>query len=280
MAGRASWIRLAGMNTVSVKRRRPTERAREAARRTSALAIHLGQQVRRGRLALHLTQASLAATVGVQQSWISRIELGHGQGVPLELWVALGVMLGMPLAASFSRPVGALREPADAGHLAMQESLLALARATGRTATFELPSRPADPRQSIDVCVRDPRHRVLIIQEAWNTFCDIGAAVRSTNRKTAQAADLAATIDNGAPYRVATIWVIRPTAANRRLVARYPEIFHSAFPASSRRWVEALTTGAAPPVENGLVWLDPATGRLSAWRSRRPVRDGLPEQDH
>jgi hypothetical protein len=113
----------------------------------------------------------------------------------------------MPLAASFSRPIGALGEPADAGHLARQESLLTLARATGRTATFELPTRPADPRQSIDVCALDARHRVLIIQEAWNTFGDIGAAVRSTNRKTVQAADLAATIDDGAPYRVATVWV-------------------------------------------------------------------------
>ncbi len=148
----------------------------------------------------------------------------------------------------------------------MQERLLELARATGRHATFELPSRPADPRHSIDVCVRDARHRVLIIEEAWNTFGDIGAGVRSTTRKAAEAGDLAATLDEGPPYRVATVWVVRPSAANRTIIGRYPQIFRNAFPGSSRLWVRALTTGTPPPARPGLVWLDPATGRVQEWR--------------
>ncbi len=233
------------------------------------IAINLGQAVRAGRLRLRLTQADLARRVGVKQAWISRIELGHGGGVPLELWVALGVALGSPLAVTLSRPLGEPREPADAGHLAMQERLLALARATGRPASFELPTRPSNPRASIDVCVRDGRHRVLLIQEAWNTFGDFGAAIRSTNRKIAEASDFAATIDDGPPYLVAAVWVVRPSAANRKLVASYPQIFRSAFPASSRAWVAALTTGAPPPTRPGLVWLDPTSGRVTAWRRGR-----------
>lgn len=148
----------------------------------------------------------------------------------------------------------------------MQERLLQLALRIGRSASFELPTRPLDPSRSIDVCVRDDRRRVLVIQEAWNTFGDIGAAVRSTIRKSAEAADLAATIDAGAPYRVATVWAVRPSAANRRLVARYPNVFRSAFPGSSSAWATALTTGASPPLLPGFVWPDPATGRLTAWR--------------
>jgi hypothetical protein len=148
----------------------------------------------------------------------------------------------------------------------MQERLLDLARRTGRTATLELPTRAADPRYSIDVCVRDARHRVLILQEAWNTFGDLGAAVRSTNRKTVEAADLAAAVDDGRPYRVATVWIVRATATNRTLVARYPHIFRTAFPGSSRTWSKALTHGDSPPDGAGLVWLDPATGRISEWR--------------
>jgi hypothetical protein len=148
----------------------------------------------------------------------------------------------------------------------MQERLLALARATGRTASLELPTRPADPRHSIDVCVRDSRNRLLVVQEAWNTFGDIGAAIRSTNRKVAEAQDLAATIDDGPPFRVASVWVVRSNATNRALVARYPEMFRSAFPGSSRRWAAALRTGSAPPNAPGLVWLDPAIGRITEWR--------------
>jgi len=135
---------------------------------------------------------------------------------------------------------------------------------------FELPTRPAEPRHSADVCVRDPRPRVLIIQEAWNTFGDIGAATRSTNRKAAEAAELAVTIDDGPAYRVATVWIVRPSAANRALIGRYPEIFRSSFPGSSRSWANALRAGTSPPNEPGLVWLDPTSGRIIEWR--RPDR--------
>ena len=247
-------------------RRRPSDSEREAARLTQALALALGETVRAARVRIGLTQAQLAARVGVRQAWISRIELGHGVRVPLHLWVALGVALGRPLAISFTRPLGEPREPTDAGHLAMQERLLELARATGRTGTFELPTRPADPRYSIDVGVRDPRHRVLLVQETWNTFGDLGAAVRSRNRKAAESTDLAATLGDGLPYRVASVWIVRSSAANRALVSRFPQIFRSAFPGSSRAWARALQAGSPPPLEPGLVWMDPTTGRISEWR--------------
>jgi transcriptional regulator with XRE-family HTH domain len=257
------------MNAPSSKRRRPTESTREATRLAESMAQYLGRTVRAARIARRMTQLELAIKVRVRQAWISRIELGHGARVPLQLWVSIGVALDMPLAVSFSKRLGAPHEPIDAGHLAMQEQLLRFARTAGRPASLELHTRPADPRHSIDVCVRDARHRVLIIQEAWNTFGDIGAAIRSTNRKAAEARDLPATIDDGPPYRVATVWVVRPTAANRALVARYPEIFGSAFPGSSRSWARALQAGAAAPDLPGLVWLDPVAGRISEWRRSR-----------
>ena len=246
-------------------RRRSTEAIREAGRLSVAITLALGKSVRAGRERLGIAQRTLAARVDVDQSRISQIERGLGRGVPMELWVALGVALGRPLAASFTRPLGEIREPADAGHLAMQERLLELAELTDRRATFELPTRAADPSHSIDVCVRDAHHRVLIIEEAWNSFGDIGAGVRSTTRKAAEAGDLAATLDEGPPYRVATVWVVRLSAANRTIVGRYPQIFRNAFPGSSRLWVRALTTGTPPPARPGLVWLDPATGRVQEW---------------
>jgi transcriptional regulator with XRE-family HTH domain len=265
---------MGSMNRLPTTRRRPTETIREAGRLSATIAGSLGRAVRDARSRRHLTHHQLAARIGVHQSTISRIELGHGRAVPLELWVKLGVALDRPLAVALSRPLGEPREPTDAGHLAMQERLLGLARATGRSASFELPTRPADPRHSIDVCVRDARNRVLLIEEAWNTFGDLGAAIRSTNRKVAEAADLKSMIDDGAPYRVAAVWVVRPSAANRRLVARYRQIFRSALPGSSKAWVASLTTDAAPPVHPGLVWLDPASGLVTA--CRLPDRTAAP----
>lgn len=244
---------------------------REATRLTNAIAVSLGRAVRVSRLESGLSQAQVADRIGVHQSWISRIELGRGGSAGLDIWIAIGSALGRPLAIALSRPLGEERRPLDAGHLEIQEHLLSLARRTGRSAVFELPTRPADPRHSIDVCVRDAAARILFIEEAWNTFTDLGAAIRSTRRKEAEAADVSTAIGHGDPFRVATVWVVRDTAANRALLARYPHVVRSAFPGASRTWAQALCSGAAPPVLPGLVWFDASTRRLHEWRtSTRP----------
>ena len=143
----------------------------------------------------------------MHQTWISDIELGRATRVPLETWIGLGAALGRPLAVSFSRPIDpVLRDPVDAGHLEIQEALLELAARTARQAVAELPTRPANPWHSVDVALRDDTHRVLILEEAWNTFGDVGAAIRSTHRKRAEAEEHAVLLGrDGAPYRVATV---------------------------------------------------------------------------
>ena len=148
--------------------------------------------------------------------------------------------------------------------------MLSLAVATGRRGTFELPTRPSDPSRSTDVGIRDDSNCVLIQVECWNTFSDLGAAVRSTKRKQVEAeAHAVATVRDGQQtYRVASVWIVRATAANRAMIARYPHVLASAFPGSSRAWVRALTLGLEPPIEPGLVWFDPGKRVLTEWRRR------------
>ena len=244
----------------SRRRTRSTELERETARRTATISSALGREVRSGRRTRHLTQASLGVRIDRCQSEVSEIERGQGERIPLETWMAIGAALDRPLAVAFSRPLHEPRTPADAGHLQIQEHLLRLARATGRPGTFELPTRPTDPLRSTDVGIRDPGRRVRILAECWNTFGDIGAATRATHRKHAEAA---ATWPED---RIATVWVVRTSAANRSLLARYPHIIDAAFQGSSRRWIRALIGGDEPPMEPGLVWFDPATDRLTEWR--------------
>jgi hypothetical protein len=145
--------------------------------------------------------------------------------------------------------------------LQIQEHILRLARATGRPGIFELPTRPTDPARSTDVGVRDPSNQARILAECWNTFGDLGAAVRATRLKEHEAA---ATWPED---RIATVWVVRDSAPNRAVLARFPHIVDAAFPGSSRDWVKALTTGGPPPRESGIVWFDPATSRLMERRS-------------
>ncbi|MDP8904028.1 MAG: helix-turn-helix domain-containing protein [Chloroflexota bacterium] len=226
----------------------------------------LGQQVREARLRRKWSQRHLAAKVGLSRSRIAQLEAGGGGGVPPWTWFALSHALELPLRLDFARD--AHEQPADAGHLAMQELLLRLGRHLGVTRTFELPTRPSDPTRSVDVCWRDDSRRALILIECWNSFGSINESVRSTRRKIAEAEQLAVAVGGDRPrYRIAACWVVRDTRRNRELLARYPEVFTNAFPSSSRAWVNALTVADSPiPDSMGLVWSDARSTRLFAWR--------------
>lgn len=245
--------------------RRVVRRSAQVAgqREAQAIVAALGGTVRASRRARHLTLEALAARIGISRARLAEIERGEGGGAPIATWIALGIALERPLAVSFSRPLHEPRGTADAGHLDVQEHLLRLARATGRPGTFELPTRPSDPARSTDVGIRDVRHGARILAECWNTFGDLGAAVRATNRKTAEAAA------TWPADRIASVWVVRASAANRRLLARYPHIIEAAFPGPSRAWLRALRDGTSPPSTTGLVWYDPATDRLLEHRRAR-----------
>lgn len=262
------------------RRKRP-ELAAQARRVNLEQLARLGGQVAESRRRRGWSQVALAARVGLSQSTISLVELGHGGSLSLDAWQRIGLALDRPVRIELSRD--AREEPADAGHLAIQELVMRLGRAAGSRATFELPTRPSKPAHSTDVGLRDDRARRLMLVECWNSIGDVGAAVRSTNRKRAEAEGLAAVIgggrpaasrghrldgpdEPGEPYAVATVWVVRATRRNRELVARYPELFASRFTGSSRAWVNALTNGSPPPTDLGLVWCDVRSTRIYAWR--------------
>lgn len=240
----------------------------EAERRTTAIADNLGRVLHSTRRRLRLSQAELGRRVGVHQTTISRIEAGKSAAVPLTLWVALGVAVERPLAVSFSKALDPGATLADAGHLDIQEALAAMAVATGRSVTIERPSRRDTPSHSTDVAIHDDAHQVLILVEAWNTFGDLGAGIRSTTRKLAEATESERTPGD----RVATVWVVRASAANRSVASRYPNLLATTFDGSSRAWVRCLAEGGPPPDRPGLVWFDPATQRLTAWHRSRATR--------
>lgn len=232
-----------------------------------------GQKVRRARRRRGWTQKQLAAKVGLAQPTISQIERGKGGTLSVETWQRLAIVLQLTLRIELGRDVR--EEPTDAGHLGIQELILRLGRGAGYGRTFELATRPADPARSTDVGLRDDVQRRMIRVECVNTFGDIGASVRSSDRKQADTQALAVAIGHGEPYSVHACWVVRATRRNREIIGRYPELFASRFPGSSAGWVRALTTGAAPPKEQGLVWSDVRATRLFEWRPRIP-RDGRP----
>ena len=240
---------------------------RASARSTAA---DLGRRVRDARRRRRVSQTSLGKKVGISAPWVSAIERGDGAGAPLEVWYALSEALAIPLKVEFQRD--AISDVADGGHLKLHELALRLGRQTQRSRGFELPTKPTDPTYSIDVCLRDDAMRALFIEECWNTFGNINASVRSTRRKVADANQMAIAIGGETgPYRVAAVWIVRDTRANRALLGRYPEVFAAAFTASSARWVQALTTpDIQPPTQLGLVWASANATKVFAWRRHGP----------
>ena len=211
------------------------------------------------------TQRQLASHADVGRLVIGRIERGEGP-LDVETLDRLGVALGVPLAVRFDRDIH--EAPADAGHLEIQELILRIGRHGGYETGLELATRPNDPWRSIDVVLSLPRLRRAVACECWNTFGDIGAAVRASQRKRAELDQLVAG-RWGEGAQAGLVWVVRDTARNRELMRRYQETFSTAFPGSSQGWVTALTTGSEPPAEPGLVWADTSTGRLHAWHRVR-----------
>lgn len=255
--------------------------AADAVLRNREQLARLGGEVRRSRGRARLTQAQLAGRVGLSRPTISAIERGLGGGHTLDTWQRLGIALRRPLRVELARDPD--EAPADAGHLALQELVLRLARRAGWRGSFELPTKPAEPWRSTDVGLVGHGGRWLLLVECWNTFGDVGAAARSSNRKLAEASQLVAAGLVGIPggmwldaesrpreTRVAGCWVIRATARNRRLVATYPELFGTRFPGSSRRWLEALVRGGEPPELPGIVWACADSTRLYALRRAAP----------
>jgi transcriptional regulator with XRE-family HTH domain len=245
--------------------RRRTRLAQDAVRANQEVQVRLGRGVREARVRRRLTQKQLGAKVGLSQGTISRAERGLGGGLTLDAWRRIALALGIHLQVSLQRDPQ--QEPTDAGNLGMQELVLRLGRQSGYPRMVELKTRSADPWRSIDVALAADARQTLLVVECWNTFGDVGTSIRSSNRKRAEAEEYAAG-RWGSEGRAALVWVVRATASNRALIARYPELFAAAFPASSRAWVEALTNGAEPPTQPGLVWASVDGQRIFEWRSR------------
>ena len=100
-------------------RLKPRELTAEAARLNAGLFGPLGAEVRASRKRRHLTQARLAAMVGLHQSSISRAELGHGDGLSIDAWQRIARALDRTLEIRLSQDP--LEEPSDAGRFVIRE---------------------------------------------------------------------------------------------------------------------------------------------------------------
>jgi len=241
----------------------------EGAREGRAIATALGREIRATRARRRMTQEDVCRRIGIARTRLGQLERGLGEHAPLSTWVKIGIALQRPLAVGFTRDIVEPLEPRDAGHLAAQELVLRLARGHGRRASVELATKPWDPSHAADVVLRDDRIRTLFLIEIVNRAGDLGAGLRSTDRKAAELERFAIlTGGDGPAYRVAVGWLLVDSAANRALVSRYAEVLRKRFRGSSTTWARALSEGAAPPHESAIAWIDPRSSTIHTLRWR------------
>ena len=241
------------------RRSRPSRWRRPARPRSAGMSGAPG-------VARRMSQRALAARVGLSQAAAAaRSSVASARARPLETWIALrhrarSTARRVPESAA---PARAMHEPADAGHLRIQEHILRLATATGRPghASSCRPDRDDSAPLGRSSASGRPRHATQHPRRVLEHVSATSAppSARTTPQARRGRRDLARR-----PHR-------RPsgsspaTAANRALLARYPHIIEAAFPGSSRAWIHALSRERAAD-EPGLVWFDPATARLREHR--------------
>ena len=211
-------------------------------------AAKAGRDVREARRRRRLSQEELARRAGLSRSRLAEVEGGDGFHTSLEHWFAIARTLGIYLRFEFGRdPQAELR---DAGHLDIQQLVARVAAAGGWRADWE--SRTG--ARWTDIRLEDRRRQRVVIVECWNTFGDLGEALRSSDYKVREVAG------------AGLLWVVRDTRANRELVGRYGTLLESRFKGSSVGWVRALVGEGAVPDQSGLVWCDVKGTRVFARR--------------
>jgi transcriptional regulator with XRE-family HTH domain len=214
-------------------RQRPDERGREIAR---TIAIRIGGEIRRARIAAGLSLRAAADAVGLSHSVFSRLERGSFSNVTVVQLSLACTAVGLDFSAA-AHPGG---DPVrDAGHLRLLSRVRAVLPAGTRWRS-EVPIAIPGDRRGIDgVAWLDPRPTGL---EAETRLGDLQALERRTLQKQRDAG------------LTVLILVIADTRHNRRVLAVHREALRSGFPLDGRAMITHLKRGSTPPA-NGLVLL-------------------------
>lgn len=238
-------------------------------RRAIDVARRLGSAVREERTRQGLRQWEVAEAAGVSQSWVSLMERGRGSGASLETWAAVAAAVKEQLVGYLEHAAGA-STPRDHVHLKGQDLVIRTAGTGGWRPTPEAPVDPMARRsRSVDVLLQRGRGTEIAVVEVWDTFDDVGDAMRSLDGKVATARRLASSL----AARAQGLRVVRGTRRNHALITELSGLFAAKFPARAGDWLRALTDPqVAMPAEPGLLWTDVRGTRLVASRLGSPPR--------
>lgn len=229
---------------------------RETSRRMRRWAVDAGDQIRLMRLDAGVTQAELAAVVGVDRSYVPRIEAGDARP-SLEVLTAIGLALGAELSLRYFPGSGPRLH--DRVQAVMIERLLRELYEGWRVSP-EVPV--GQPRRGvIDLVTEDRSRSLLVAIEVQSQIRRLEQQIRWANEK-AEALRAASTDAR----LVSRVLVLRSTMATREIAREFEATLATAYPARTADVVQALVSRTASWPGPGVVWMDVRGAQASLLR--------------
>lgn len=214
-------------------RERPRDRG--ARRADEALAL-LGKEARAARIAADLTQSSVADTVKLDRTWISRFELAHAHGITLRAAFEIAAVVGLDISVRTYAAGDPIR---DVAQVRLLERLhRQLASTIGWETEVPLPSM--GDQRAWDGMLRIGPERWGV--EAETRIGDLQARARSLQLKRR---------DGGVD---GVILLLGDSRHHRSLVKDHPMLFEGLCPVPGQDALEALRAGR-PPRGDALILL-------------------------
>ena len=229
---------------------------------------------------LDITQAELAAAVGVSRAHIASIETGRANP-SLDLVQRIGVSLGLELQLMSRSPI-VLNSPAqrDLLHARCSGYVDRRLGAAGWLTQREVTIVRGRTRGWIDLLAYDPRRRIMLVIEVKTSIDDVGDVERQLDWYLREAPNHVRQLGwrpvktLGWVLALATSTLDEALNRNRLVIAR-------AFPGRAREMRLIAAGSAANPSARGIALIDPRS-RRKAWlissaidgrRTSAPYRD-------
>jgi DNA-binding XRE family transcriptional regulator len=244
------------------------------------LRISFARLCRDTRVMLDITQAELAAAVGVSRAHIAAIETGRANP-SLDLVQRIGLALGLELQLGARAPV-VLNGPVqrDLLHAWCSGYVDRRLSAAGWLCRREVTIVRGRTRGWIDLLAYDPRRRILVVVEVKTSIDDLRDIERQLDWYMREAPTLARDLG----WRpVATVgWVLAlATTSIDEVLRRNRSVVARAFPGRARDMRLIAIDSEADPAARGIALIDPRS-RRRAWlissamdgrRTPAPYRD-------
>lgn len=240
---------------------------------------HIGRAIRALRHRKRWRQQDLGEAAGVSRESVSRLERGEVETATVRLLERVATALGATVRIEVRWNGEQLDRLIDAGHAALQASVVHSLRAWQWTSEAEVSFNWYGDRGRCDAIAFHPETSTLVIVEVKTRIGDVQDLLGRLDVKVRLGSHIARQLGWPAPRRVLPCLVIAEGRTARRIVANHAALF-ARFPMRGGRgwrWLENPTDEAGGV--GGILLFKPQPDSHGT-TARRAVRPGKPSDGH